>query len=124
MALSLAPTAALAVFPPACVCSYAGASCPVTLLRHNIFIPSAKLKGKFNKVGGLGLGGTDLLSAHKFAGAQCLMSPWPEHHHSCLQLLAVVCSRKKTLAAAGCSAICFCCCPCSACPGVCGCHLP
>lgn len=54
MALSLAPTAALSVFPPACVCSYAGVSCPVTLLQHNIFIPSAKLKGKFNKVGGLG----------------------------------------------------------------------
>lgn len=30
--------------------SYASASCPVTLLQHNIFIPSAKLKGKFNKV--------------------------------------------------------------------------
>lgn len=55
--MSLAPTAALLLFPPACVCSYASASCPVTLLQHNIFIPSAKLKGKFNKVGGAGCGG-------------------------------------------------------------------
>lgn len=30
--------------------SYASAACPVTVLQHNIFIPSAKLKGKFNKV--------------------------------------------------------------------------
>lgn len=31
-------------------CSYASASCPITLLQHNVFIPSAKLKGKYNKV--------------------------------------------------------------------------
>lgn len=68
--MSLAPTAALLLFPPACVCSYASASCPVTLLQHNIFIPSAKLKGKFNKVGGGLAVGAELLSAHEFAGAQ------------------------------------------------------
>jgi hypothetical protein len=37
--------------PVLCCCSYASAACPVTVLQHNIFIPSAKLKGKFNKVG-------------------------------------------------------------------------
>lgn len=40
------------------------------------------------------------------------MASWPEHHHSCRQLLSDVCSWKKMLAAAMCSATCFCCCRC------------
>jgi SAM-dependent methyltransferase len=40
----------LTVLACSCMCSYASSACPVALLQHNVFIPSAKLKGKFNKV--------------------------------------------------------------------------